>query len=195
MIEENIRKFAKENFIPIIRPKTLDLLINKVREVNPKVILEIGTAIGYSGIKMLENSNAKLITLEKDENMKNLALQNFEKENLIDRVNLIYGDAFEFISTMTQKFDFIFLDGPKSQYIKYLPYLINALPEKGVIFCDDVYFHNLVNNEKEPPKKFRTIVNSLRKFLNEIQNDKNLEVEVLDLEDGVAIIKKIKNNI
>jgi len=147
MDEAKTREFAKRNYIPIVRPKTCELLIEKIKEIKPKSILEIGTAIGYSGIIMLQNCDAYLTTLEKDERMKQLAQENFKKENLIERVDLVFGDAFEFIQKTTQKFDFIFLDGPKGQYAKYLPYLLNRLTPKGLMFCDNVLFEGLVQDE------------------------------------------------
>jgi len=189
MIESEIREFAKENFVPIVRPKTKELLIEKIKEINPKNILEIGTAIGYSGILMLLNSNANLITLEKNENMAELAIQNFEKENLLNKVNLVLGDAKNYIENTKEKFDFIFLDGPKGQYLNYLPYLLKILNKNGLLFCDNVLFEGLVRSDIIAPKKHRTIVNSLRKFLSVIENDNTLNVEVLDLEDGVGLIE------
>lgn len=190
MNEIEMREFAKANFVPIVREKTSKLLVEKIKEVNPSSILEIGTAIGYSGILMLENSSANLVTLEIDEKMKNLALENFKKENLEDRVELIYGDCFEYIQKPPQKFDFIFLDGPKGQYLKYYPYLLNMINENGRIFVDNVLFQGLVLSNIEPPKKFRTIVNNLRKFIEVVKNDSCVNYKLIDVEDGVLIINK-----
>lgn len=189
MNEQEYREFAKVNFVPIVRPKTSEILIEKIKEINPKNILEIGTAIGYSGLLMLNNSSANLITLEKDEKMFNLAIQNFEKEGVSDRVKIILGDCKDYIEKEEGKFDFIFLDGPKSHYLEYLPHLVKMLNKGGMIFCDNVLFQGLVKSENEPPKKFRTIVNNLRKFLEVVENDKKLNSQVLDIEDGICIIK------
>ncbi len=191
MNEQEYREFARVNFVPIVRPKTSEILIEKIKEINPKNILEIGTAIGYSGLLMLNNSSANLVTLEKDEKMFNLAIQNFEKEGVSDRVNIILGDCKDYIEKEVGKFDFIFLDGPKSHYVEYLPHLVKMLNKGGMIFCDNVLFQGLVKCENEPPKKFRTIVNNLRKFLEIVENDKMLNSQVLDIEDGVCIIKMV----
>lgn len=191
MNEQEYREFARINFVPIVRPKTSEILIEKIKEINPKNILEIGTAIGYSGLLMLNNSSANLVTLEKDEKMFNLAIQNFEKEGVSDRVNMILGDCKDYIEKEVGKFDFIFLDGPKSHYVEYLPHLVKMLNKGGMIFCDNVLFQGLVKCENEPPKKFRTIVNNLRKFLEIVENDKMLNSQVLDIEDGVCIIKMV----
>ena len=193
MNETKMRKFAQDNFVPIVRPETSKLLIENVKEINPKSILEVGTAIGYSGILMLENSNANLITLEKDEKMKNLALENFKEENLQNRVKLVFGDTKTYIENSNEKFDFIFLDGPKSQYVKYYPYLLKMLNQNGRIFVDNVLFQGLVLSKEEPPKKFRTIVNNLREFLKLVQTDKKVSFKLIDIEDGVLLIKKNRN--
>lgn len=185
-----LRQFAKENFVPIVREKTAELLVEKIKEVNPKNILEIGTAIGYSGILMLNNCNAILTTLEKNEEMFNLATLNFKEAGLNNRVEIVLGDCKNYIENATNEFDFIFLDGPKSHYLEYLPYLLNMLTNNGIIFADNVLFQGLVKGEGEIPKKFKTIVTNLREFLSVLENDKNLLTEIIDLEDGVAIIKK-----
>ena len=187
---KRLRQFAKENFVPIVREKTAELLVEKIKEVNPKNILEIGTAIGYSGILMLNNCNANLITLEKNEEMLNLATLNFKEAGVNNRVEVVLGDCKNYIENTTNKFDFIFLDGPKSHYLEYLPYLLNMLTNNGIIFADNVLFQGLVKGEGEIPKKFKTIVTKLREFLNVLENDENLLTEIIDLEDGVAIIKK-----
>jgi len=190
MNEIEMRKFAHDNFVPIVRPKTSKLLIDSIKEKNTTSILEIGTAIGYSGILMLENSNANLVTLEKDQNMKNFAIQNFTKENLINRVELIFGDCFNYLKQKPKKFDFIFLDGPKGQYLKYYPYLLEMLNENGRIFVDNVLFQGFVQSNEEPPKKFRTIVNNLRGFIQTVKNDTNVSSKLIDIEDGVLLIDK-----
>lgn len=188
---EKLKKFAKENFVPIVRPKTSELLIEMVKKCNPKSILEIGTAIGYSGILMLNNTNANLVTIEKDENMAKLAKQNFEQAGLSKRVTLIHQDAMEYINSETKKYDFIFLDGPKGQYVKYYPILLKLLNAGGTIFADNVLFQGLVLSNELPPKKNRTIVVNLRKFIDIVQKDARVESNLLQLEDGVLIIKKI----
>ncbi len=196
MIEKEIREFAKENYIPIVREKTCELLVEKIKEVNPSKILEVGTAIGYSGIKMLQNSNATLVTLENDEERKNLALENFEKENLTKRATVVFGDAFNYIASTTEKFDFIFLDGPKGQYNKYLPFLIESLQKNGVMFCDNVLFSGFVLSDEDVPKKHRTMVNNLRKFLSSckiLQQQGVVLCELINVEDGILIVKKIKD--
>ncbi len=189
---KELEEYAKQNHVPIIRPKTLQLLLNTISKVNPQSILEIGTAIGYSGINMLNNSNAHLTTIELDVNSYKLAKENFKKYNLLQRTTLINDDAknvIEKFEAEKQKFDFIFLDGPKGQYVKYLPILLNLLTENGVLFADNVLFKGMVLSKEIPPHKHRTIVNNLRKYIQLI-NIPSLKSQIIDIEDGVAITKK-----
>ena len=190
MNEEAFREFAEKNYVPVVRKQTSKLLLEKIKQINPKQILEIGTAIGFSGILMLENSTAVLTTLEKDPKMFEMAKQNFENAGLKSRVNLVLCDAFDFLKNTNQKFDFVFLDGPKGQYAKYLPYLLNLLSNGGLLFCDNVLFGGLVEDySKIPEKKHRTIVNNLRTFLKMVQENENLDSELIRIEDGICLIK------
>jgi len=100
---EEILKFAKENNVPVVRPKTLELLIETIKNNNPKQILEIGTAIGYSGSHMLINSEAHLTTIEKYEKMYNIAKDNFRRLGIDNRVNQILGDAKDILNQLLKR--------------------------------------------------------------------------------------------
>ncbi len=188
---EKLKAYALKNGVPIVREESGKLLYKECEKRQPKRILEIGTAIGYSGILMLSAAKeAHLTTIEKDDNMINLARQNFDAAGLTNRVTLYHEDAIvtlEQLSITGEKFDFIFLDGAKGQYIKYLPYLKQMLNKGGLLFADDIYFHGLVKQEGIIPHKNRSLVNNLRKFISALESDKDLETEFLDLEDGISI--------
>ena len=189
---EEILKFAKENNVPVVRPKTLELLIDTIKSIAPKNILEIGTAIGYSGANMLNNSNANLTTIEKYDKMYNIAHDNFCRLGLDNRVNQILGDAKDVLKELCDsgvKFDFIFLDGPKGQYLSYLPLLKEMLECGGMIFADDVLFRGLVQGDAWPEHRTRTIVINLRKYLQEV-NKPPFTSKLIDMEDGVCITTK-----
>lgn len=190
----NIEKYAHEHNVPIIRPITLTYLLNCVQENQPQTILEIGTAIGYSGAKMLGVCQAKLTTIEKNEQSYNMARQNFADLGLSDRVECLLGDAGEQITHLLEcgrKFDFVFLDGPKGQYIKYLPMLSKILNTGGIIFADNVLFRGMVNGDDFVPHRNRTIVVNLRAYLSTVSTDP-FESMTYDIEDGFCITKKIK---
>lgn len=190
---KEIENFAHENFVPIIRPKSAEILVNLIKEYNPNQILEIGTAIGYSGILMLKNSkNSKLVTIEKDENRFLMATSNFKRCGLDGRLKQILGDANEEVKRLEQNFDFIFLDGPKTHYLKQLPYLLNHLNVGGLLIADNVLFMGQVLSDAYPKHKHRTAILSLRKFLQTIKSCPFLQTEIIDVEDGLVIAKKIK---
>ncbi len=188
---EKIKSVAKENHIPIIKDDGCDFLIEFCKQQKPKKILEIGTAVGYSGSMMLLNCpNSVLTTIEINEQSFNMAKNTFLILNLTDRVNQILGDAKNVIKELNEKYDLIFLDGPKGQYIFYYEDLKKLLNKGGYILADNVYFHGLVKGPEFVKHKLRTIVVNLRKFILTIQNDNEVETQILDKGDGIAIIKK-----
>lgn len=184
-----MKKYASEHNIPVLRDNTASLLLSFIRATKPMRILEIGTAIGYSGTLLLENApnNATLDTIEKDETSFHLAKENFEKLNLTSRVTLKLGDAKEVLKTLTEPYDFIFLDGPKAQYIYYLDDLLRLLNKGGILFADNVLHRGMVFSGQEIPHKTRTIIKNLEEFLTKISEHPELKTQIIDLEDGVSI--------
>lgn len=188
----DMRFIAEENLVPILRKQTAQMLKEEINKCQPKQILEIGTAIGYSGILMLSQSeNSYLTTIEKDEESAKIAKQNFEEMGLSDRVEIKTGDAKEILPLLNERFDFIFLDGPKGQYFRYCPYLLEMLNNNGVLFSDNVLYRGMVNGKTEVKKNKRTLVNNLRIFLKMLDENENLNHRVIDIEDGVSIAQKI----
>ncbi len=189
---ENLKKYANENHIPIISDSGCDFLLDFLGKIKPNNILEIGTAVGYSGSLILKTlPSASLVTVEKNENFVHFAKQTFEKVNVYDRVTQIHDDAYNFIKNTEDKYDFVFLDGPKGQYLKYYPYIKKLLKTGGYIFVDNIYFHNLVLGPEFVKHKLRTIVVNLRKFIDFIKNDNEVKVTFYEIGDGIAIINKL----
>ena len=189
-----LKKFGLDQKYPIIKDDSLNKLLDVVRTLNPKRILEIGTAIGYSGSLMLLNSNASLDTVEINKESFEKATKNFKDLGLEQRVRLHLGDASDVINSLKDegvKYDLIFLDGAKGQYIKYLERLTNMLELNGVLVADNVLFRGYVRSDN-PPKRYKTLVNNLRKFNDAILKDERLDTNILDIGDGVSISKKIK---
>ncbi len=186
---------ARERYVPIILGDSLDELIKLIDEVKPTRILEIGTAIGYSGSIMLLNSpDCILDTVELMPARRDEALVNFSKFGVLSRVNSFLGDAYELIPEIIKGnyYDIVFLDGPKSKYGQYLDMVENNIVAGGYVFCDNVHFRGMVMNGKRPPHKFRTIIVGMRCFLERIQNEPKYQSNVMSKGDGIAIIKVIK---
>ena len=185
--------YEEHDYNPIIRQKTLELLKDLLIKHNPKHILEIGTFIGYSTAVMLETcQDAFVTTVEKDEKNAAFAVQNLRDLGFDGRFQVVNEDAFEFLQKTDKTYDFIFLDGPKGQYIKYLPIIKKLLRVGGVLVADDVLFYGLVNSLGTIKHKHRSIVNNLRKFLDTLKNDDDFRTVFYEFEDGVSVSEKIK---
>jgi len=186
------KRYAKENYIPIMRDRTSKLLYDYISNSNMENVLEIGTAIGYSGsIMLLSNPNVKLQTVDINEKSLGVASNTFKKLGIENRVQLNKVDAKVFIDKLlesSQKFDFILLDGPKGQYINYLPILKNLLNKNGLIFADNIFLGGMVESNEKIPHRKRTMVVNLRKYLEEVKKSP-FETEIFRIEDGVAITK------
>ena len=184
-----LRKYAQENNIPIVKPETENLLRLLTEIKKPLKILEIGTAIGYSAAVMLgcANKQSKIYSIELDESRFILAKQNLKQMGYEDRAVLYQGDATDIVPSLTGKYDMIFVDGPKGQYIHFLPYLLNVLESGGMLVCDNVLYRGLVDGRVKMRRKSLTMINNLRQFLDAINNDSRLYTEVFDIGDGVSV--------
>ena len=189
-----LEKFARERYIPVMLDDTKELLFETVRRTQPKRILEIGTAIGYSGIVMLTACNgAKLNTVELDENTAALARKNFDEFGVGDRVNIFVGDAREIVRLLTGSYDFIFLDGPKGQYEAFLPYLTDLLKVGGTLVCDNVLYKGLVENVPADKRhKHITVARNMHAFLDDITTSERYDTVLHRIGDGVTVSIKLK---
>ena len=189
----DLRKNAFLNGEPILREQSYNLLLKLVKENKPKKILEIGTNVGVSGISMLLCSEkASLSTIEIDEEKIKQARENFIKFGVENRAKIFIGDAGQIIPLLSGEYDFIFLDGPKGHYFEYLQNLLPILQVGGILFADNVLFRGYVNGKVKTPHRFNTTKHSMENFLRELQQNKNLQTDVYDIEDGVSVTKRLK---
>lgn len=184
------REIAKAENKPILRDKTLELLLSIAKDKQPKRILEIGTNVGLTGVMLLlELKTAKLTGIEIDEDLAKIAKQNYKDFGVDDRSKMLLGDAREIIPMLTGSYDLIFLDGPKGQYFEFLPYLKKLLSIGGAIFADDILFHGYI--EGKTPRKHITIKRSIESYLENIKGDPNFKTKIYDIEDGVCVSEKV----
>ena len=190
-IDENIKQFGVENKIPITRDEVLDLIIKMINDNNYKNILEIGTAIGYGSITMAVNTKLDHIdTLEIDKDRYHIAVNNIKINQLEKRILVYLTDAMDYIAHCDKKYDLIYLDGPKGQYINYLPYLLKILNDNGVIVADNLFFHGMVTGKIPVSKGCRAMLKGLHKYIDEITSSPDLESKIIEIGDGVGITKK-----
>lgn len=185
---DSLRKDALLREIPVCDDETLQFLLLVLSSKKPERILEIGTAVGLSASAMLSVlPNAKVTTIELEEERFLEAKRNFERLGFSDRVTTYLGDAGEILSMMDGEFDFVFLDGPKAQYEKYLFDLKRLMKKGGLLFADDVLLYGWVSGEEETPSKRRSIVEKIRSYLTAVTTDDDFLTSVLNVGDGVAL--------
>lgn len=188
---EEIRSVAKENYIPIIKRDTENLLKFVLKMQNPKSILEIGCAVGYSALIMLENSDADIVTVEKMPERVEEAKKNIKYANLEDRAKIIEGDAGEILERLVnenKKFDFIFMDAAKAQYITWLPTVKALLKDKGIIFSDNCLQEgDLLESSFAIRKRDKTIHKRMRDYIYLLLHDEDLESWIFSIGDGVLL--------
>ena len=198
-IDERIsarRAEALSRGIPVADDETLNFLLLMLDATKPKRILEIGTAVGLSSVAMLlQCPSARLTTIELEEDRYLEAKRNFADFGVTDRVNAHLGDAGEILAMMDGEFDFVFLDGPKAQYEKYLFDLKRMMKAGALLFADDVLLYGWVSGEEPTPQKRHSIVDKIRSYLDVVTSDKEFITSVLNVGDGVALsVYKPQNN-
>lgn len=189
---EELEKYAQENNVPIMQKDGIEFLTNYIKENNVKSILEIGSAIGYSAIKMaLVNTNIKVTTIERDVDRYNIAVKNIKNFNLDNRIKIINGDALEI--DLNDKYDLIFIDAAKSQYIKFFEKFENNLNINGTIVSDNLSFHGLVEDDsKTNNRNTKQLVKKIRKYIDYIKAKTDYKTTFYQLGDGVSISIKLK---
>lgn len=180
-----LRKYAKENRVPIMNSQTKELLVSLIKISKPKKILEIGTAIGYSSLIFSKYSDAQITTIELDENTAKIANNNFKKYKT--NIKLINDDAMKALRNIDQGFDFVFIDANKSRYLDYFKITSKLLNEGGIIVADNVLFRGEVCNDDLIEKRKITLVKNLRKFLAYITNNEDFISSIIPIGDGLTI--------
>lgn len=188
---DRLEEQAKRENIPIMQKEGISFLTDYIKKNDVKDILEIGSAIGYSAIIMAKvDSSINVVTIEKDEARYNEALKNVKEFNLDDQIDVILGDALE--TEIEGKFDLIFIDAAKAQYIKFFEKYKNNLNENGTIISDNLDFHGLTKeNVVIESKNLRALVRKINNYKDFLRNNKEFYTEFLSIGDGIGVTKKI----
>lgn len=191
-ILKEIEKYAEEKNVPIMNKEGIAFLCELIKKYNVKSILEIGSAIGYSSIKMaLLDKDIKVTTIERDEERYNEAVKNINNCNLNDQINIILGDALE--TEITGSYDMIFIDAAKSQNIKFFNKYKVLLNKKGIIVTDNMSFHGLVEEkERIRNKNLRQLVNKIKKYIVFLKENEEFNTVFYKEGDGVAVSEKVE---
>ena len=187
---EQIEEYAKQYNIPIMQKEGIDFLTSFIKENNIKTILEIGTAIGYSAIKMaLVDENIKIVSIERDEVRYLEAVKNINKFKLENRIKLINADAFDV--ALNEKFDLIFLDAAKAQNIKFFKKFEGNLNHQKYIITDNLNFHGLVDSCEKKSKNLRRLTGEIREYRQFLKENRDYDTRFYNIGDGISISKKV----
>ena len=190
MLEE-IKKKALEDHIPILMDDTLEVIEKIIKDEKPKRILEVGTAVGYSAICFVNASGgtAFVDTIELDEQRAREAITNINELGLEKNIHVILGNAVDILPTLKAGYDMVFIDAAKGKYPFFLQEAIRLLNPKGVILADNILYKGYVMSDYNKHKQ-RTAVRNLREYIARVNEDANLDTEILEVGDGLAISYK-----
>lgn len=188
-----LEEYARATDVPIVRTEMQSFLRFLMKMKQPKHILEVGTAIGFSALLMSEYAprDCKITTIEKYEKRIPLALENFKKAGKEDSITLLQGDALEILPTLAGEYDFIFMDAAKGQYIHFLPDILRLLKKDGLLVSDNVLQDgDVLESRFAVTRRNRTIHGRMRDYLYTLKHTEELTTAIIPLGDGVALSVK-----
>lgn len=194
---KELEEFARRENIPIIPHETVAFFRLFLQTMQPKSILEIGTAIGFSALLMAEQvPDARITTIDRNEEMIGFAKENFARFDQRDQITLLEGDAVDLLEHIEQRFDLIFMDSAKSKYIVFLPGVLKRLEVGGVVILDDIFQGGDVARDiMEVRRGQRTIYRGLQRLFDATLDHPSLTASLIPLGDGILMIRKNQEEI
>ncbi len=185
---EKIKQKALEEHIPIIMDETLEVIEKYLSKNKPNRILEIGTAVGYSAICFTQflAENGVIDTIEREEERVKEAKINIKLAEVEDKIRIYEGDAVEILPTLNNQYDVVFIDAAKGKYPFFLKEALRMINKNGIIFADNILYKGYVMSDYNKHKQ-RTAVRNLREYIKEVSENPNLETEILEVGDGLAV--------
>lgn len=195
-MEENMdiitemESYARAHDVPIMEKEGIAFMLDVIQTHGCRRILEIGTAIGYSAIRMaLVHEDIHVVSIERDEQRWQEACRNVEKAGLSSRITLILGDALE--TEIDGEFDFLFIDAAKAQYTRFFERYTPLLKQGGIVLSDNLGFHGMVEGKTVPKSRgTRNLVRKIRGYIDYLEHNAAFETEFYDVGDRVAVSKK-----
>lgn len=189
---KELEEFARRENIPIIPHETVAFFRLFLKTMQPKSILEIGTAIGFSALLMAEQvPDAKIMTIDRNEEMIGFAKENFARFDQRKQITLLEGDAVDLLEHIEQRFDLIFMDSAKSKYIVFLPEVLKRLEVGGVVILDDIFQGGDVARDiMDVRRGQRTIYRGLQRLFDATLDHPGLTASLIPLGDGILMIRK-----
>lgn len=187
---EEMEQYALEKDVPIMQQEGINFMCSFIKEHQLKSILEIGSAIGYSAIRMaMVDEDIHITTIERDEERYNRAKEYIARSPYAHQITLLFGDALEV--EIHGNYDMIFIDAAKAQYIKFFERYEPLLKQHGYIITDNLKFHGFVEHpETVTSRNLRQLVGKISRFINYLKSRNDYETKFLEQGDGIGISKK-----
>jgi predicted O-methyltransferase YrrM len=193
---KDLEKLCLKNRIPILDRDAADFLKLQLKIKKPKRVLEIGTAYGFSTLLTAKNTplTTEIVSVEIDVERAETARREIAKTAFGDKITIKIGDALDVLLYLNKKFDFIFLDAAKGQYLYLFEYIFDLLEPGGILLADNVLYKGKVLSDKKTKHKNRTIVNNLKEYLEIVMNHPKLDSTLITVGDGMALSRRKDNN-
>ena len=191
-MKENImemEKYASENNVPISEKDSIAFIMKYIKKNNIKSVLEIGSAIGYSTILMASSNQDTIVTtIERDETRYMECLKNVKKCGMEKKINVVYQDALELNLSEDLRYDLIFIDAAKGQYIKFFEKYKNFLNPIGTIITDNINFHGYVGQSSKLDKgNLKSLVEKIEKYIEFLKTNPEFDTKFYDIGDGLSV--------
>ncbi|MDG3131786.1 O-methyltransferase [Streptococcus suis] len=189
----DLEEFAHRENIPIIPHETVSFFRLLMQTIQPKNILEVGTAIGFSALLMAENSPYSTITtIDRNEEMIELAKENFSKFDVRNQISLLEGEAMDILPNLEDNtYDFVFMDSAKSKYIVFLPEVLKKVKVGGLIILDDIFQGGDVTKDiTEIRRGQRAIYKGLQRLFSATLANPHLTASIVPMSDGLLMLRK-----
>lgn len=185
----DMRAYARIHDIPILRDAEIPLLSGIVRHAAPRRVLEIGTAIGYSTLLMAQEMAAggTITTIELDASRVQLAREYIRRSPYASQITSLHGDGTCMLDTLKGSWDFVFLDGPKGQYVRQLQKIMPHLVPGALIAADNMRYHDMIYWQGHIPHKHRTAITRLHEFLEIIYDEQYFSSVFFENGDGMTV--------
>ena len=185
-----IEKEALDTFVPIIRKDTQAFMKFLMQTVQPEKILEVGTAVGFSALLMAAYNpkQCEITTIENYEPRIPIAKNNFKRGGKEDCITLLEGDAMEILPSLTDSYDFIFMDAAKAQYPVFLPYLKERMHSGSILVTDNILQEgDILESHYAIDRRNRTIHRRIREYIQLLTKDEDFVCSILPVGDGLAV--------
>ncbi len=189
-IISEMEDYAQKYDIPIMEKEGIAFMLEFIRLHHCRHILEIGTAIGYSAIRMaMISEDVRVVSIERDEARYQMACHNVRKAGLTSQITLIFGDALE--TQVAGEFDFLFIDAAKAQYTRFFERYTPLLRQGGYVLSDNLGFHGMVEGHTMPKNRnTRNLVRKIRGYIEYLEQNEAFETRFFEVGDRVAVSKK-----